>query len=284
MGISGERLTQTYGWQNAPNADFAVIADDASHSLSPVMHNAAFGVVGLPHTYVAIDVPTNQLGKALTRLKELAYIGVNITTPHKEAALDWVSEFRSEQYPAVMAVNTVRFSDCTGYNTDTLGLEKSLSRLGLPQQALCLVIGAGGAGAAAVAVLHRLGFRVALWNRSAERAERLAIALGLGTVVVKNLNLAGFRLVVHATSAGKSGSQPPIDWDSAEPSCIAYDLFYAKSTTPFLRGALTKGLVCFDGVDLLVHQGAEAWPLWSIQASPPVNQMEKAVREALKSK
>ncbi len=243
------------------------------------MHEAGFASVGLAYRYVAVNVPIGEVGIALDHLAASGFMGVNVTMPHKEEALAWLSRFENPDYPQVRATNTIRLCDRVGFNTDTLGLLRSFSTLELHSGDKCLVLGAGGSAAAAVAVLIRMGLEVAIWNRTRSRAE--ALAAQMGARVVDTLSLEGFRLVVHATSAGKAGEEPPVDWAYVSPECIAYDLFYAPGSTPFLRSASTKNLTTKDGVELLVYQGAEAWRCWRLHPEAPVEQMEKTVRENL---
>jgi shikimate dehydrogenase len=274
-------MTETSDWRNVPRGDFAVIAADASHSLSPVMHNAAFEAVGKPYHYRAINVPPGEVAQALDHLANMGYRGINVTMPHKEEAMGWLSEFRNVEYPEVRAVNTIRLSDRVGFNTDTHGLGRSVAQLGLSRGERCLVLGAGGSAAAAIAVLHRLGLRVSVWNRTKSRAEHLLARLSIPASLVDSADLSGFRMVMNATSAGKVGEEPPVRWSSASEDCVAYDLYYAKGGTPFLRSARSKGLVTIDGVLLLVLQGAEAWPCWQLEAEPPLQVMERVVRAHL---
>lgn len=279
LGFSTQALTETFAWRDVPAAQFAVLALDASHSLSPVMHEAAFVSVGLPYRYIAVNVPVDEVCSALDHLAAKGFLGVNVTMPHKEEALAWLSRFENPDYPQVLATNTIRLGDRLGFNTDTLGLLRSFSRLGLAPGEQCLVLGAGGSAAAAVAVLKHMGLEVAIWNRTRSRAELLAGQMG--AQATDCLTLEGFRLVVHATSAGKEGKEPPVEWETAPRDCIAYDLFYAPGSTPFLRSALSRRLAVKDGVELLVYQGAEAWNCWGLKPDAPVELMEKTVRENL---
>jgi len=245
------------------------------------MHNAAFAHAGLPYRYIALNVPAGQLGEALSHLRNLGYIGASVTMPHKVEALSWVSHYEDSSYPEVRAVNTVRFRDATGFNTDTVGLRRSLSTIRLAKGSKCLILGAGGAAAAAIAVLTRMNMEVSVWNRTRSRAESLVNQMEMNAGVVDDLGLADYRLVINCTSAGKSGDELPIDWSSARLGCVAYDLFYSPTPTPFLEGALTKGLTAIDGVEMLVFQGVEAWACWEIPQAAPIDQMEKTVREYL---
>ncbi|HEY3780902.1 MAG TPA: shikimate dehydrogenase [Fimbriimonadaceae bacterium] len=280
MDLQIQRLTETFHWQNAPSADFAVIAEDASHSLSPRMHNAAFTALGLAFRYVAVNVARGDVGFALDFLRSRAYRGVNVTLPHKEEARAWCSEFINTDYPEVNVANTILLDSRQGFNTDTLGFLRSITPLGLKAGDQCLVLGAGGSAHACIAVLLKLGCRVSLWNRTRERANETNERFSGRVALQKEPDLAGINLLVNATSVGKIGGELPLDWTRSPSDLVAYDLYYAKNPTQFLQNAAAQGLRAMDGSSLLVYQGAEAWRCWGLP-EPDVNLMVKEVQDAL---
>jgi shikimate dehydrogenase len=243
------------------------------------MHEAAFRAVGLESTYFAINIPRGEVSAALRHLTDIGYKGVNVTVPHKEEAMRFVESFVSD-YPNLGVVNTIELGTRRGFNTDTTGFARTLNELGIKPGSRCLVLGAGGAAKAILAVLRAKGAKISLWNRTEEKARILAQEYAL-IGVVREPRVGGYDLIINATTSGKAGSALPVDWAGLKAGAVAYDLFYSPHSTPFLEVARRYGALAMDGVKLLVYQGAEAWPCWGISSAPPVELMEKTVREAL---
>ena len=161
-----------------------VFGHPVTHTLSPAMHNAAFTALGLPFVYVPFPVAPQSLGVALRALPALGIVGVNLTIPHKEAALPFMDEV-SEEAQRVGAVNTVHCVEgrLLGDNTDGRGFYQPLVEAGVEVRGRkVVVLGAGGAARAVVSRLVREGAGVILANRTRARAERLAEEVG-GTAV-----------------------------------------------------------------------------------------------------
>lgn len=162
----------------------AVLGHPIGHSLSPVLHNAAFRAVGLPWTYERRDVPPAELPAALAALRaDPTWAGVNLTIPHKEAALALLDRV-DPAARRVGAVNTVVREDggiLVGYNTDGIGFLRDLEEHGLPPSRLAghraLVLGAGGAARAVAFALAEAGMTLVIANRTVRRAEELAAAV-----------------------------------------------------------------------------------------------------------
>lgn len=273
-------MNQPFEWRNAPQADYAVIGQDVSHSLSPAMHNQAFEAVRLPLRYTAVNVGEGESEAALDHLAELGYNGVNVTFPHKEAAARWASTLDPSAVAAGGVVNTLLLRDKRGFNTDAAGFEESLDWSRFRPGDRCLLLGAGGAARAVLSVLKKRGLKTFGWNRTRSRAQSLLEidpALSLQDDPAAN----GCKLIINATSSGKTGAEVPIDWRGVEQGALAYDLFYSANPTAFLTEAASHGLETMDGVRMLVLQGAKSWKCWEIGAEPPVEVMEHAVRENL---
>lgn len=263
-----------FDWREAPEAEFAVIGDPVSHSRSPRMHMAAFEALGLPFEYVAVHVPTGEVAPALDRMLSLGYRGVNVTVPHKEAAMEWcagVEPFARK----VRAVNTIRMEDRAGMNTDAPGFLDTLSDLGL-RSGRVLLLGAGGSARALALILSQQGWELRIFNRTRSRAEEMIAGLGIEAELLDEADPAGAQLILNTTSASLQASELDIDWSRAEPNAVAYDLMYAKEPTPFLARALERGLRICDGLPLLVAQGARSFEWW-IGMPPPRNVMRQAI-------
>lgn len=260
MSLSGKaRLAGVMGWP-------------VEHSLSPRLHGYWLEQHGIDGAYVPLAVAPTDLPTALTALPALGFRGVNLTLPHKEQALDLCQEV-DDLARRIGAVNTIVVRDgrLFGSNSDTFGFLENLKE-GAPdwraEAAPAVVLGAGGASRAVVAALADAGApEVRLVNRTRERAEALATALGGALSVYdwdrREAALAEAGLLVNTTTLGMAG-QPPLDLDlGALPvEAVVTDIVYTPLMTPLLQAARTRGNPLVDGLGMLLHQarpGFEAW-------------------------
>ena len=255
------------------------------------MHNAAFRELGLDWRYEAIDVEPERFSEVVRGLPARGFRGANVTIPHKLAALE-VADTASEVARAVGAANTLVFDEGAVHadNTDVEGFLTALRERApeAPGGMRALVLGAGGAGRAVVFALLRAGAaRVAVWNRHAERAAALVSELsgavgGAELVAAPTPSLDDTDLLVNATSVGMVSSGPdptlpgdpdpikelPLLADELSDRLIVVDLVYRQDRTPLVRAAQARGLRCADGIDVLVHQGAASFRLWTGMHAP----------------
>lgn len=260
MSLSGKaRLAGVMGWP-------------VEHSLSPRLHGYWLEQHGIDGAYVPLAVAPADLPTALTALPALGFRGVNLTLPHKEQALDLCQEV-DDLARRIGAVNTIVVRDgrLFGSNSDAFGFLENLKE-GAPdwraEAAPAVVLGAGGASRAVVAALADAGVpEVRLVNRTRERAEALATALGGALSVYdwdrREAALAEAGLLVNTTTLGMAG-QPPLDLDlGALPvEAVVTDIVYTPLMTPLLQAARTRGNPLVDGLGMLLHQarpGFEAW-------------------------
>ena len=229
------------------------------------MHNAAFRSLGLGWCYVALPVPPGLFDETVRALPASGYRGVNVTIPHKRAALALADE-ATDAARAIGAANTLTFEDgrILADNTDAPGLIASLPCAARGMTAL--VLGAGGAGRAAAWALREAGALVAVWNRTPERARALAEELGVGAVEVP----ADADLIVNATSVGLSEKDALDDLPLAavETPQVAVELVYGGGATPFQAWAESGGARVVDGLEVLVRQGALSLELWTGREAP----------------
>ncbi|MDQ2985457.1 MAG: shikimate dehydrogenase [Armatimonadota bacterium] len=251
---------------------FGVLGDPVEHSLSPRMQEAAFDALGIPAEYLAISVNEVEFDPCLTNLEMCGFAGVNITVPHK-------------QHPTLLALgdavvkqtgaaNTVRFTNegTQVINTDPPGFYAPIQTL---PHGRALVLGAGGAAAAAIFALREKGWDVAVWNRTSSKAQSLAARWMCEHR--DEPDPAGCSLVVNATSLGlHQGEEPPLEWRRLEAGTTIYDLAYRQGPTDFLSHALLEGVRTVDGREMLVAQGAVSFSWWT-RRNPPVEVMRKAV-------
>jgi shikimate dehydrogenase len=238
-----------------------------AHSQSPLIHRFWLEALGLAGDYARLPVPPGRLGGALAALAPLGLAGVNLTVPHKVAALAHLDSL-DPAARAVGAVNTVLVGDggrLHGTNTDVAGIIEALA----PRRfAHVVLLGAGGAARAAVAALGALGAgRLTICNRSAAAAEALLAASGLpGEVRPLEGATPAADLLVNATSLGMAG-QPPLEV-AIGGAPLVFDMVYAPLETPLLAGARARGLETVDGLAMLIGQAARAFQLF-YGAEPP---------------
>ncbi len=263
----------------------AVVGWPIDHSLSPAMHNAAFAALGMSDwLYDKVALPPDILRLGLRELADHGYIGVNVTVPHKEAALALVRP--DEIAKRVGAVNTIDFRNRRGTNTDVIGLMSDLIAQAVPVNGLrVLVLGAGGAARAAAYGLARAGAVLAVANRTPERAARLVADLGIEAVVLPLDEAASFdpALIVNCTSAGMTPNVDQSPWPAGVPipaGVIVYDMVYRPRRTALMAQAEAAGGRALGGLGMLVRQGAAAFELWT-GVEPPVEVMTRAAEEAL---
>lgn len=280
----------------------ALIGHPAAHSLSPAMHNPALAELARRDAsfaawrYHKFDVPPDVLPAALRRFHERGFLGLNVTVPHKEAALA-LAESADAFALAAGAANTLQRT-ATGWratNTDSLGLAEALrSDLGLSLAgAHVILLGAGGAArAAAVQCLRDHAASLSIGNRGLARlqallADLVPLAAGIPmrgfTLDDPPADLPRGALVINATSAGlHEPAAAPIDLTKLPAPAHVFDMIYRPAQTALLRQAASLGLPHANGLSMLVHQGAHSLARWT-GMEPPVAVMDRAVRAALAS-
>ncbi len=257
------------------------------HSISPAIHEAALQALRLPGVYLAFDVGTSSLEGLLRAPERLKLRGLNVTIPYKEAAAELMDELDGDA-EALRAVNTVVLEHgwARGHNTDVYGFRVSLRSLGLRLgERRALVVGAGGAAKAVVHVLLREGAHVQVTNRTEARADNLADAFdeAVEVVPIEEVPEEGpWDLLVNATPLGSTGfdSSLPIPETVVRDSKFVYDLVYNPPETPLLRAAKRLQIRGASGFEMLLHQAAKAFELWT-GVSAPVDAMRVAAKEAL---
>jgi shikimate dehydrogenase len=265
-------------------ARLAVVGYPVSHSRSPAMHNAALAELGLAGSwsYEAIEVAPEHFADLVRSLADDGFAGVNVTVPHKLAALA-LADSASEAAREIGAANTLSISRAgiAAENTDAGGL---LAALGEPQAGRrALVLGAGGSARAAAWALRNAGAEVYVWNRTASRAEALAAELEVAVAATAS---ADYDLVINATTIGleQASLRPPepgdlkalpFDADSIDATQTVVDLVYGPHETALSAHARASGARLIDGLDVLVHQGAASLRIWT-GLDPPLGTMRKA--------
>lgn len=235
-----------------------------AHSRSPLLHGTWIARHGLDAAYVPLPIAPENFALAVRGLAAAGFRGMNVTIPHKEAAFAVCDEVLPRAHRAG-AVNTLVFREgrIIGDCTDGFGFLASLPRHD-PQRGPAVILGAGGAARAIAAALLDAGCpHLTLVNRTPERAEALARALGGNISVSTTPQLEDAALLVNTTSLGMAG-QPPlaIDLTPLPAHALVADIVYVPLETPLLAAARARGLTGVDGLGMLLHQarpGFEAW-------------------------
>lgn len=249
----------------------AVLGKPVAHSLSPAIHTAAFEALGIADewSYEAIEVDADEFDALVRDLAGSGFAGVNVTIPHKRAALAIASE-RSEAAREIGAANMLSFdgNSIRADNTDAQGLLSSLPRP--PDGLATLVLGAGGAARAAIWGLRGAGAKVSVWNRTQRRAAELAAEFGVDAAGEEGARGADFELIVNATSVGLEPGSPSaglkalkLDADSFVEQQIVVDLVYGAGETELISSASARGATAVDGREVLVRQGAASFRIWT---------------------
>jgi len=273
-----------------------VIGDPIGHSMSPVMHNAAFDKLGLNYLYVPFRVKKEELVKAIAGMRALNIRGLNVTIPHKVAVIPLLDEL-DPLAQRIGAVNTIVNDDgaLTGYNTDATGfLQALLERRIEPRGKNVVILGAGGASRAISFILAERGAHLVILNRLLELdwAEELASRISqvfkkeVEALELNEENLAKVLekadILVNATSVGMkpNSDETPVSPDLLKPSLTVFDIVYNPLKTRLLREAEVAGAGTISGVDMLVWQGALAFELWT-GVKAPVKLMKEEVIKGL---
>lgn len=260
-----------------------LLGDPVAHTLSPAMQNAAFQSLDICCRYLAFRVRAEDFERAIEGLAALGAVGTNITVPHKERAFRWARRL-APSATRTGAVNTVLFSEegGIGYNTDVAGIRTTLSALS-PRRNNALVLGAGGAARAAVCALQDEGFtHIGIMNRTRTRAETLRTQLfAANSIKLPTCETLSFEetpsftpdLLVNATSLGmRDAPWPKALLDtviSLAKGGAVLDLVYAHGhETPLCDRAHHSGIKAVSGQEALLHQGTEAFKLFTGMAAP----------------
>jgi shikimate dehydrogenase len=250
----------------------AVIGHPVAHSLSPVIHRAAFDAGGLDWDYAAFDVAPGAAAEAVAAMRTLRIAGLSVTMPHKDGVAAAVDRL-DEAAQALGAVNTVSWDgdDLVGSSTDGAGFVASLSDVGVDVAGTrCAVLGAGGAARSVIDALGRAAAdSIVVVNRTTHRAEDAAV-LADQAMAGSPHDIGGADIVVNATSVGMGVAPGDAVADDlpCDPARFAdhqtvADLVYHPLETAWLAAARERGARPVDGLGMLVHQAALQQRTWT---------------------
>jgi shikimate dehydrogenase len=275
-----------------------------AHSLSPVMHNAAFEALGMNWRYVPLPVRPGQVGAAVEGLKALGFRGCNVTVPHKEAVIPHLDHVPSRvaEFGAVNTLILDRDADgrcaITGKNTDVQGFVHALRQDGFdPRERRVLIVGAGGAARGVIyGLCEAQAAEVTVLNRTPERAAALVADLSaqagdtdLRFDALTQDALARYageaELLIQATTVGMWPHVEASIWPDDLPMPVhlaVCDLVYRPIETRLLRQARAGGAVAIDGLGMLIGQGALSFEMWT-GVWPPEDVMRAACEAVLRA-
>jgi 3-dehydroquinate dehydratase/shikimate dehydrogenase len=292
--LSFEQMTRTYHYdQLSPTTRvFGVIADPVGHSLSPLIHNAAFAEAGVDAVYVPFRVPKEHLNDFLASAAEWDLHGLSVTIPHKEAVLDKLTE-RDAWVEGIGAANTIVFDGDArrGYNTDCQAAMESLEAAldaddDGEQETLAgktaLVLGAGGAAKAIAFGLRQRGADVAIASRTLDRAKQLADRLDCRVVDWRSRHSVGAQVLVNCTPVGMHPNvdESPFEKHHLRPSMIVFDTVYNPESTLLVKYAREQSCRVVTGIEMFVRQAALQFKFFTGNDAP-MDVMAETLRRAI---
>ncbi len=269
----------------------ALLGRAVDYSYSPLIHNSACRMLGLPFHYTVFNIPSPELvGDALRGARALGIAGFSVTIPYKKTVLPFLDEL-SEEAASIRAVNTIVNKDgkLIGHNTDIAGFASPL----LPYREsitgkTVAIFGAGGASLAAIKAFNRFFTpkEILLFARDTQKAHSQLEESGYDnsnplTILPQESpeKIRECRVIVNATpigTRGNSGSVIPLERQLLNPGQIVYDMVYNPPDTPLLQAAKLAGATTISGIEMLIGQAEKAFTLWTGLPMPV-----SAVREAL---
>jgi shikimate dehydrogenase len=259
-----------------------VIGDPIEHTLSPTIHNAAFNHLKLDFVFLAFRVRANDLENVMRGIRGLGIHGLNVTMPHKNKVIDYLDEM-DPTVKFLSSANTIlnREGKLSGFNTDGVGALQALRENGVDlSEKKVLLLGAGGAAKAiAFSLTPEVGELIIL-NRATEKATKLAeelrqisnkkIVTGSLSKDVISQNMADSDLLINATSVGMhpAADQSVVSPQSLRSALTVMDIVYNPIETKLAKDAKAAGAKVISGVEMLIHQGAASFKIFTGKSAP----------------
>ncbi len=273
-----------------------VIGDPIEHTLSPIMHNAAFKALKLDFAFLAFKVKVADVEKAVSGMRALGIHGLNVTMPHKSAVINYLDEV-DQAAKAIGSVNTILNKDgrLFGFNTDGVGALQALRENGVePRGKKVLLLGAGGAARAIAYTLAREADELVILNRTAKQAAELAnllkqtfdrkvVADALSPNAIKD-TLQDSDVLINATSVGMkpNANQTPVAFEWLRPDLAVMDIVYNPVETKLAKDAKAAGAKVVSGFEMLIYQGAASFEIWTGHSAPVEVMRHAALNHLLK--
>jgi len=258
---------------NGKTALYGIIGNPVSHSLSPIMHNAAFAELGENSVY--LPFPVTDIKAGMEGIKALGVQGVSVTIPHKETViplLDAIEDIARR----VGAVNTIVVKESggkkqlCGSNTDWLGATRALAEKIQLSGSNVVLLGAGGSARAIGFGLRQLAAQVVLCSRTESRGRALATDLGCQWHSLQDAATLTGDVLVNATSVGMQPAHDvsPVPHEILSRFQVVMDIVYAPLETRLLREAKEAGCQVINGLEMLLYQGVAQFELWTGKPAP----------------
>ena len=267
---------------------YGIIGNPVDHSLSPVMYQAGYRVLGIDAIYNKINVQVGELNSSVKKMIDSGYNGWNVTYPFKEEIIPLLDEI-SDEARAIGAVNTVKAESgrIKGYNTDGSGFVASLEEAGFSlENKNAVILGAGGAAKAIAVALAKKNVHLLILNRTLEKAHKIVnIVNGFGAkaecgLLEKGYWLENSDIIIQTTSIELTGGRFPFFLEGISQEALVVDIIYNPWETSFLAEARLGGCKTMNGLNMLLFQGIEAWKIWFGREAPS-EVMKKALLSRL---
>ena len=282
-------------WVSGKTTVCGVIGNPIEHTMSPIIHNAAYGKLGLDYIYVPFNVKKEDLSRAVDSMRALNIRGLNVTIPHKVSIIPLLDKLEPLA-EKIGAVNTIINDDgiLTGHNTDGYGALQALLDKGVaPEAKNVVILGAGGASKAISFVLAEQGANLTILNRQLELDWAMELAKQISQVFntaraleLNEENLASALeradIIINATSVGMTPeiNNTPLPVSLLRPGLIVFDIVYNPRRTRLIKEAELAGNQTVSGLDMLVWQGALAFEKWTGQQAP-IELMKREVTKVM---
>ncbi|XZE53910.1 shikimate dehydrogenase [Planctomycetaceae bacterium SH139] len=269
---------------------FGVVADPVGHSHSPLIHNAAFAAQEIDARYLPFQVPIQDLEQFIKAAPGLGIRGLSVTIPHKEYALDLMTQAEAAA-SGIGAINTIVFDgdQRLGYNTDYRAAMECIAKVfpTSPHEELpwmgkrALILGAGGVSRAIGWGLHQKGVAVTISSRTHERAHALAEEIGGDTVMWDKRHEPQVDLLVNGTPVGMHPDldNTPFRAESLNPKTVVFETIYNPERTLLVKNAHQVGCTTITGVEMFVRQAAYQYRLFT-DRDAPIDLMRDALKLA----
>ncbi len=260
---------------NGQTTLYGIIGNPVRHSLSPIMHNAAFAELDENSVYLPFPVENDDLAAALHGLKALGIKGVSVTVPYKEKVISLLDKVEAVAMQ-IGAVNTIVIKELNGRkhlhgsNTDWLGANRALAEKVVLAGSEVVLLGAGGSARAIGFGLRHEGARLTLCSRTESRGRPLAAELGCPWHSLEDAQGVRGSVLVNATTVGM---QPETQLSPVPASILprfqtVMDIVYAPLGTRLLKDAKTAGCQTINGLEMLLYQGVAQFELWTGKPAP----------------
>ena len=284
--VTAQELRNVYRIENVDVATrvYGVVGDPISHSLSPIIMNAAFRRENVNAVFLTLHAKT--LKDLLTCVRDIPIHGISVTMPYKEAILPHLDNTDSHTSKVGACNTVVRAQDgkLYGFNTDIAGVLRPLERrLNTLEKARILVIGAGGAARAAVFGLKERGAEVYILNRTAAPAKKLSHQARARVVKRADLKKLAFDVIINATPVGMGNTKDSPLQDKEINARYVFDMVYDPVETRLLKLAKERGAQIIPGIEMFVHQAARQFEIWTGKPAP-LDEMSRVVSLALQER